>query len=141
MVKPLSTWTNDKSASRTLSRLITGLFGVELVTGAREGGGLGGGKGWSIGVPYWRGRFRELSAAVGGEGDIGGISSEDEEVDGKKVEGLTRLATWLPLLIVSRESRGKPDIDEAEREADGICTTGAGGIKPLGAVEVIVAEW
>ncbi len=36
-------------------------------------------------MPYWRGRLREFSAAVGGKGEeIGGINSEDEEVDAKK---------------------------------------------------------
>ena len=143
MVKRWSTWTSDKSASRTLSLLITGLFGVELEIGARDGGGLGGGNGCSMGVPYWRGRFREwwTAALCGADEEIGGINSEDGEVDEKKVEGLTRLLTWLPLLTVSRGSRGKPDIDESVREADGSCIEGAWDKKPLGAVEVTVAEW
>lgn len=128
MVKPWSTWTSDKSASRTLSLLITGLFGVELEIGVREEGGLGGGKGWSNGVPYWRGRFRECwTGALGITGEeIGGINS-DVDVGARKAEGLKRLATWLPLLIVSRE-------------AAGICTAEAGDNKPLGTVEVTV-EW
>lgn len=141
MAKSWNTWTNDKSASRTLSLLNTGLFGVELEIGVRERGGLGGGKGWSTGVPYWRGRFRECWTAALGctDEEIGGTNSEDEDVDAKNVEGLTRLMIWLPLLAVSRESRGKPDIDEVEWEADGICTVGAVDNKPPGA-EVTVAE-
>jgi len=101
---------------------------------------MGGGKGWSTGVPYGRGRFgewltTELCSTVE---ETGGTNSEDE-VDVKKVEGLTRLMAWLPLLTVSRESTGKPDIDEVEWEA-GICTIGAGENKPLEAAEVTVVE-
>lgn len=138
MAKLWSTWTNDKSALRTLSLPITGL---ELEMGVRERGGIGGGKGWSTGVPYGRGIFREwLPTELGStDEEIGGTNSDDE-VDVKKVEGLTRLMAWFPFLTVSRESTGKPDIDEVEWEA-GIWTVGAGENKPLGAAEVIEVEF
>lgn len=137
MVKSRSTWTSDRSASRTLSLLITGLLGVGLGIGLRDRGGLGGGKCWKTGVPYWFGSIRGWwTAALGGTDEsIGELISEDEELDARKVEGLTSLVTWLPMLIVWREA------DEAEWEADGICTAGAGENKPLGTVEVTVAEW
>jgi len=97
--------------------------------GVREEGGLGGGKGWSSGVPYWRGRFWVWwTAALGGMvEEIGGING-NKELDARKVEGLTRLVTWVPLLIVSRE-------------VGGIWIEGTGDKKPPGTVEVTLAEW
>lgn len=129
MVRTLSTWTSDVSASRTLSLLITCLIGVELEIGVREWGGLGGGNGWSSGVPYWRGKFWGWwAAALGGtDEEIGGING-NKELDARKLEGLTRWVIGLPLLIVSWE-------------ADGIWIEGTGDNKPPGTVEVTLAEW
>lgn len=151
MAKSWSTWTNDRSASRILSLQTTSLSGVELEIGARERGvreggvrekgGLRAGKAWSTGVPYWSGGFREWWTALGGtDEEIGGTNSEDEEVDAKKVEGFTRLMSWLPIWIVSLELRGELDI-EVEWEANGTCTVDTADNKPLGAVEVTVAEF
>lgn len=39
--------------------------------------------------------------------------------------------TWLPLLIISRESKEKSDICEVEWESDGIYTVGARDNKSL----------
>jgi len=54
-------------------------------------------------VPYGHGRLRALlttKICITDE-EIGGTKRKDE-VDVKKVEGLTRLMAWLPLLTVSR---------------------------------------
>lgn len=98
----LQTCTSRNNASRTLSFVITGPLGA----GVRDGGGVGGGKGWSKGVPYGccmvRGGCR--GGAVGIEDEICGIINEDED-RGEKNEGLTRFVERLRLLLDSWASR------------------------------------
>ena len=109
---------------------------VEL--GVRDGGGVGGGKGWSIGVPYGRCRFRggwSAGALVSGE-EIGGGSNTDEEERGAKNEGFTRLVTWLPLLIGSGVPWMVFEVGKDERGREGICGTSGEGITTLGGWEV-----
>ena len=99
--------------------------GEEL--GVSDNGGVGGGKGWSIGVPYGRCRFRGgwRTGAVGMDEEIGGIIKADEEGGAKKEEGFRRLATRLLLLIGSMVSWRGVGLDGAERESDGTCGVGA----------------
>lgn len=101
---------------------------MEIERGVREGG-LGGGKGWSSGVPYSCGRFWEWwTAALGGTGEETGGINGNKGLGARKLEGLTRLVTGLPLLILSRE-------------VDGIWRECTGGKKTPGTVELTLAEW
>lgn len=118
-----------------------GLMGVEAEIGVRDGGGLGGGNGWSIGVPYWRGWFRKLWKAAEGADEETDDTDRDEDGGAKNVEGFKRLVTWLPPLILSEESCRKAGKDEAEWGAEGIFIAGAWENTPLGATAVTVAEW
>ncbi len=123
------TWTSIRSVSRTLSLLIRSPSFVGEELGVSDNGGVGGGKGWSIGVPYGRCRFRGgwRTGAVGTDEEIGGIINADEEEGGaKKEEGFRRFVTRLLLPIGSRVSWRGVGLDEAERESDGTCGVGAG---------------
>lgn len=110
------TLTRDKRASCTFSLLIIDLFEGEVRLGVRDGGGLGGGKGWSRGVLSWRDKFREpWRAAEDWAADvIGGNNNDDEEEDEKNVEGFKRLGTWLRILFEWEASWTKAGMDEAE---------------------------
>lgn len=101
--------------------------GAEL--GVKDGGGVGGGKGWSIGAPYGRmfmGGWRE--APVGIDEEIDGIINDDDEEGGvKNEEGLTRLVTRLPLLLFKSDVLcSEIGADGAERERAGTCGVGTG---------------
>lgn len=141
-----NTWTSIRSASRTFSLVIRGLsIEVGAAAGVRDGGGVGGGKGWSIGVPYGRCRFRGgwRVAAVGTDEEVGGIINADEE-GGAKNEGFTRLVTRLILLIGSGVSWRATVGDEAERVRDGTCGVGAEEGTAVGAWEnkgMVAGEW
>ena len=71
--------------------------------GVSEGGGLGGGNGWSIGVPYGLCKLRGgWSVGIGmDEGKEGLIGADEKDGGGKKEEGFTRLVTWLVPLFGS----------------------------------------
>lgn len=122
--KSVSTRASIRSASRILSLLITNpSFEVGVEIGVRDEGGLGGGKGWSNGVPRGRWAFKgERRATAVGVGDKrGGITKEGEEEGGAKKDGFTRLVTWLLLLIGSRVSWRIVGVKATERGADDIC--------------------
>lgn len=136
--KDENTWESIKSASRTFSLVIRGLSieaGVGL--GVRDGGGVGGGKGWSIGVPYGRCRLKGglIAAAVGTDEEIGGIINADEEEGGEKNEGFTRFVTRLLLLIASGVSWRATGADAAERVGGGTCGVRTAEETTLGAWE------
>lgn len=83
-------------------------MGTEV--GVREGGGVGGGNGWSRGAPYGLcrppGEFS--GGAVGIDGEMGGIISGEEDERGggpKNVEGFTRSVERLAALFGSELSR------------------------------------
>lgn len=81
-----------------------------------DGGGAGGGKGWSNGVPYGRCMLAGgwSGGAVGMEDEIGGIINAEEAGKGEKNEGLTRFVTraLLPLLDSWASRRGISGVDE-----------------------------
>ena len=72
-------------------------FGADIEVGVRDGGGVGGGNGCSIGAPYGRCKFAGgwRGGAVGIAEERGGIISGEEDGGPKKVEGFTRLVVRL----------------------------------------------
>lgn len=85
----------------------------------RDGGGAGGGKGWSRGAPY--GRCIVMGGCSGGavgiEEAIGGIGNGEDEGGGTKREGLMRLVGRLLLLLL--DSLGIKGVGKIGREGAG----------------------
>jgi len=84
----------------------------------RDGGGAGGGKGWSRGAPYGRcivtgGCSR---GAVDIEDAISGIGNAEDEGGGAKREGLIRL---VERLLLPLDSLGIKGVGKVSREGAG----------------------
>lgn len=115
----------------TFSRLITGawLGGGGVGIGVRDGGGVGGGKGWSNGAPYgcWRLTEGFRGGAVGNGVVIGGIILADEEGGMKNEEGFMRFVVRLVLLLDSEASSSDIRGVDAAKGGGGTCKVGIAG--------------